>query len=316
MTISLVSTVNFTVLFTIILSSAPIVRGYACFLSPPSSIRTSSFILSSSAWIDAEITHYSTSQSSINTDHHLLTMRVSRGGSKIKGIKGSTISEINYQRTTTAGRKGQKRFTDPNKLFVGNLPFDVTAEELRAWFNDQGVGMHIKSCKLIQDWKTKGSKGYGFVQFMSPIYASSAMEIIKGRKIKGREVRLSQGRKKLPDAVVFVKKGPAVIQDEEDQVIAGAIGAEADRDFQDDDIVDEQDDEELFELDNDDDDDDDDDDVEEFEFDGDESDEETESGESEEEEGEETTPTNRAQRREAARAKKRRRKPAKGFGNL
>lgn len=63
---------------------------------------------------------------------------------------------------------------------------------------------------------------------MDPIYASSALELVKGRKLKGRVVRLSQGQKKKDDTIIVVKEGQNRLpMDEEDLVIASAIGKQA-----------------------------------------------------------------------------------------
>lgn len=60
------------------------------------------------------------------------------------------------------------------------------------------VGDRIESIKIIRDWKTGQSKGYGFVQFYEPMIATSAMESVnkgpgRGWRIKGRRIRLDQG---------------------------------------------------------------------------------------------------------------------------
>ena len=58
------------------------------------------------------------------------------------------------------------------------------------------VEERIESIKIIRDWKTGQSKGYGFLMFYEPMVATSAMESARNLKIKGRVVRLDQGKKK------------------------------------------------------------------------------------------------------------------------
>lgn len=66
----------------------------------------------------------------------------------------------------------------------------------------ESVGDRIESIKIIRDWKTGKSKGYGFIQFYEPMAATSAMESVnkgskqKGWRIKGRKIRLDQGVRK------------------------------------------------------------------------------------------------------------------------
>lgn len=55
---------------------------------------------------------------------------------------------------------------------------------------------------MIRDWKTGESKGFGFVSFTDPIFATSAMESLRNVKLLDRVVRLNQGgrKKKEPNA--------------------------------------------------------------------------------------------------------------------
>jgi len=225
-----------------------------------------------------------------------------------------------------AGRRGTKNFVDPNKVFCGNLPYDVNSADLKQWFVEQGVGSNIKSCKVIRDWKTKESKGYGFAMFLDPIYATSAIELMKGRKIKNRFIRLHQGKKKKVDPMLFIKnKDKNKERDEEEALIENAIDSvydEKQENKKEEEEVDEMgelegydptiindvsiDDKFLF-GDADDDDDDDDDD---FEFDG-----VYEKEYYDDEDDDDEKVMNREQRRDAAKKKKRRRIPGKGFGN-
>lgn len=68
------------------------------------------------------------------------------------------------------------------------------------------VGERIERIKVIRDWKTGVSKGYGFLVFYEPMVATSAMESVRNLKIKGRVVRLDQGKKKDVDEDERLKK--------------------------------------------------------------------------------------------------------------
>lgn len=107
----------------------------------------------------------SSSRSSTLTEQ--MTMRVSRGRSRVSGIKQSTIAQVNWERTSTAGKRGKKNFIDPNKVFVGNLPYDVDEDDLKQWLDQQGIITQymVKSIKIVREWRTNESKGYGFIQF-------------------------------------------------------------------------------------------------------------------------------------------------------
>ena len=137
-----------------------------------------------------------------------MTMKVSGSSGRSRSDKSSLLIELNNERIRTAGRRGTKKFVDPLKVFIGNLPFDADESDIEGLFashwgcTPDNVGERIESVKVIRDWKTGKSKGYGFVQFYEPMIATSAMESMnkgKGWKIKGRRIRLDQGKKKESD---------------------------------------------------------------------------------------------------------------------
>ena len=68
------------------------------------------------------------------------------------------------------------------------------------------VGERIEKIKVIRDWKTGVSEGYGFLMFYEPMVATSALESVRNLKIKGRVVRLDQGKKKDVDEDERLKK--------------------------------------------------------------------------------------------------------------
>ena len=252
-----------------------------------------------------------------SNDGNRLTMKVSRG--KSKNSLANTLESNNRQRIKFAGKPGTKHFMDPNKVFLGNLPYDATAEDVKIFLMEHlGTMRNVVSVKIITDWKTGKSKGYGFIQFMEPMAATAAMEFIKGKKLNGRVIRLDQGRKKddLSERALFVKKRSRdriSEGDAEDQVIDNALNEVEDAEYEED----EQDPENIYTLDDFDDSDDafllDDDDDDDFEFDG--SFEEIYgTSKYEELDEEEAKNMNREQRRDASKRKPRKKLPHKGFG--
>lgn len=137
----------------------------------------------------------------------------------------SKIGSIHKERLKTAGRKGTKRFVDPCKVFVGNLPFDTDSDELANFILDtMGQSrMALHSFKVIKDWKTGKSKGYGFIEFTDPIYATVCMDVCNGKKLNGRPIKVSQGKKKDEEDQVYIKKNRKKAETEEDKVISGAL---------------------------------------------------------------------------------------------
>lgn len=71
------------------------------------------------------------------------------------------------------------------KLFVGNLPYEVTSEELGEFFSQFG---DIEEAVVITDRMTGRSKGYGFVRFYNHQSAANAAKELNGKEYKGREL--------------------------------------------------------------------------------------------------------------------------------
>jgi len=70
-----------------------------------------------------------------------------------------------------------------NKLFVGNLPYEVTSEELGQYFSQFGA---IIEAVVITDRMSGRSKGYGFVRFTTEESATKAAEATNGKEYKSR----------------------------------------------------------------------------------------------------------------------------------
>ena len=72
-------------------------------------------------------------------------------------------------------------------IYVGNLSYGITEEDLRALFAEFG---DVSSAKLIIDRETNRSKGFGFVEMSSNDAANKAIDELNGREGSGRaEVR-------------------------------------------------------------------------------------------------------------------------------
>lgn len=76
-------------------------------------------------------------------------------------------------------------------LFIGNLPYSMTTEELRALFEVAGT---IVTARVVVDRETQRSKGFGFVEFEAPDAAYAAIEDFSGRLIGGRQLIVNEAR--------------------------------------------------------------------------------------------------------------------------
>ena len=80
----------------------------------------------------------------------------------------------------------------PKKLYVGNLPFSVTEEELREKFAEHG---EVVSVSLINDRYTGRPRGFGFVE-MNEEGADKAIASLDGVDFGGRNLKVSVARKR------------------------------------------------------------------------------------------------------------------------
>jgi RNA recognition motif-containing protein len=78
------------------------------------------------------------------------------------------------------------------RLYVGNLPFSVTEEDVRQLFEQHG---EVHSVTLISDRETGRPRGFGFVD-MDDDAANSAMEVLDGTDFGGRNLHVSQARER------------------------------------------------------------------------------------------------------------------------
>jgi len=74
-------------------------------------------------------------------------------------------------------------------IYVGNLPFNVTEESLKAMFDKFG---EVESVKVIMDRFTGKPKGFGFVEMPSNSEADQAIKELNGKIIEGRNVKVNQ----------------------------------------------------------------------------------------------------------------------------
>ena len=77
------------------------------------------------------------------------------------------------------------------KLYVGNLAFTVTDDELMQAFTSFGT---VASARVVMDRMTGRSKGFGFVEIADDAMADEAVNKMNGQTIGGRPVRVSEAK--------------------------------------------------------------------------------------------------------------------------
>lgn len=78
-----------------------------------------------------------------------------------------------------------------NKLFVGNISWNTTDEDLKKFFEQIG---EVVEAKIIMDRIKNRSKGMGFVTMATDELASEAMEKLNGQDLDGRPIRVDKAR--------------------------------------------------------------------------------------------------------------------------
>jgi RNA recognition motif-containing protein len=78
-----------------------------------------------------------------------------------------------------------------NKLYVGNLPYSATEDDLKKHFSQAGT---VTSVALITDRATGRAKGFGFVEMASADEAQKAISMLHGQDFMGRTITVNVAR--------------------------------------------------------------------------------------------------------------------------
>ena len=78
-------------------------------------------------------------------------------------------------------------------IYVGNLSYKVSDQELKNVFEEFG---EVVSAKVIKDRESGRSKGFGFVEMADDQEASQAISELDGAEINGRTVKVNEARPK------------------------------------------------------------------------------------------------------------------------
>ena len=77
------------------------------------------------------------------------------------------------------------------KMYVGNLPFSMDDEGLRALFADQG---EVESAKVVTDRDSGRSRGFGFVEMADDNAARQAIEKLNAHEVDGRTLTVNEAK--------------------------------------------------------------------------------------------------------------------------
>lgn len=77
------------------------------------------------------------------------------------------------------------------QLFVGNLPWSFSSEDLQRLFAEYG---QVDAATVVKDRATGRSRGFGFVTMSSPRHLESALEALNGSTVGGRELTVNPAK--------------------------------------------------------------------------------------------------------------------------
>ena len=77
------------------------------------------------------------------------------------------------------------------KLYVGNLAFQTTGQDLQQLFAQAGT---VESASVIEDRDTGRSKGFAFVEMSTEEEATAAIEQFNGKEVAGRALKVNEAR--------------------------------------------------------------------------------------------------------------------------
>jgi len=77
------------------------------------------------------------------------------------------------------------------KLFVGNVPYNITEDQLKEIFSEAG---EVESVAVITDKMTGRPRGFVFVEMKTEEGAQKAVETLHGKTVDGREINVNEAR--------------------------------------------------------------------------------------------------------------------------
>ncbi len=85
---------------------------------------------------------------------------------------------------------------DEKKVYLGNLEFGLTEQDLQKSFDEKQIA--VNEIKIITDKFSGRSKGFGFAEFETAEQAQQAIDVLNDYEVNGRKLRVSKAKKMKP----------------------------------------------------------------------------------------------------------------------
>ncbi len=95
---------------------------------------------------------------------------------------------------TSCAKLFQTRFLVSKSIYVGNLPWSATEDQVRNLFSQYGT---VNSVNLVSDRETGRARGFGFVE-MAAADAAGAIQALNGSSMDGRSLKVNEAQPRAP----------------------------------------------------------------------------------------------------------------------
>jgi len=85
---------------------------------------------------------------------------------------------------------------DENKIYIGNIDYEVTDKKLREIFKEKGF--EAQDVNIIRDKFSGRSKGFGFAEFENNEQAKKAIDSLDGYELNSRKLKVNKAQKREP----------------------------------------------------------------------------------------------------------------------
>lgn len=99
-----------------------------------------------------------------------------------------------FQKEKNLVMENEKNAVSENKVYLGNLKYEVTEDDLKNFFDEKGIA--VKSVSVITDKFSGRSKGFGFAEFETDDEVKNAIETLNGADLHGRPLRVNKAERR------------------------------------------------------------------------------------------------------------------------
>src|ERR1051325_3007100 len=110
---------------------------------------------------------------------------------RLLSVGSRNLGELGSFGSFCWSHKGKGKLKMSMKLYVGNLSFDTTSNDLQTLFAEAGT---VENVSLIEDRETGRSRGFGFVEMQSKEEGAAAIAQFNGKEVGGRSLKVNEAK--------------------------------------------------------------------------------------------------------------------------